>query len=171
MLPSPLALSGGSRAPVWLSSRGTTHTPRDGAGCGAKGVSEEGLGGHCGQQGRPCLCQGNGEVIRTSLSVGSLLSLLAWSAHWVSQVARTSALLWLPRGWDQDGTQECQEAEESTEPLGLASPEPGGALRGPCLLPRFLLPKAAFSPQVSYTFSFLLVYLPLLPQGCSLWSL
>ena len=58
--------------------------PRDGAGCGAKGVSEEGLGGHCGQQGRPCLCQGNGEVIRTSLPVGSLLSLLAWSAHWVS---------------------------------------------------------------------------------------
>lgn len=140
---------------MWLSSRGTTHTPRDGAGRGAKGVSEEGLGGHCGQQGRPCLCRGSGEAIRTSLPVGSLLSLLAWSAHCVSQVARTSTLLWLPRGWDQDGTQERQEAEESTEPLGLASPEPGGALRGPRLPPGLLLPKAAFSPQVSYTCSFL----------------
>lgn len=75
------------------------------------------------------------------------------------------------RGWGQDGAQERQEAEESTEPLGLASPEPGGALRGPCLLPGLLLPKSAFSPQVSYTCSFLLVYLPLLLQGCSLWSI
>ena len=78
---------------MWLSSRGTTHTPRDGAELRAKGVSEEGLGGHCRQQGRPSLCQGSGEAIRMSLPVGSLLSLLAWSAHWVSQVTRTSALL------------------------------------------------------------------------------
>lgn len=77
---------------MWLSSRGTTHTPRDGAELRAKGVSEEGLGGHCRQQGRPSLCQGSGEAIRMSLPVGSLLSLLAWSAHWVSQVTRTSAL-------------------------------------------------------------------------------
>lgn len=44
---------------------------------------------------RDCLvCVRGVEAVRTSLPVGFLLSLLAWSAHWVSQVAR-------PVPWDQ----------------------------------------------------------------------
>lgn len=66
---------------------------------------------------------GVGRLSGRACPVGPLLSLLAWSAHWVSRVARMSALLWLTRDWGQDRTQEHQEAEESTEPLGLASPE------------------------------------------------
>ena len=66
---------------------------------------------------------GAGRPSGRACPAGPLLSLLAWSAHWVSRVARMSALLWLIRDWGQDGTQERQEAEESTEPLGLASPE------------------------------------------------
>ena len=151
--------------------------PRDGAERGAKGVSEEGLGGPCGQQGRPCL-PGRGEAVTMSLPGGSpalppgLVCSLGVSGR------QDEPLLWLTRGWGRAGTQEGQEAEESTVPLGLASAEQsaGPAWSTPsqghsgslCLLPGLLL---AFSAPVSYTCPFLTICPPFPPQGCSPWSL
>lgn len=109
------------RAPAWLSSRGARHTPRGGAERGAKGVSEEGLGGPCGQ-GRPCLSGARGgrqdEPARRVPCSPSWPGLLTGCLG-----SPGEPLLWLIRDWGRDGTQERQEAEESTEPLGLASPE------------------------------------------------